>query len=855
MIFIVFILVFATISHTVSALSCPCESNPQHYCTVPITECCNIDQWNRLYYLDSNITANGDCITFLPSGHESVLDCKNNTIIGNGTGNGINITMENNVVKFCGITNFTHGISLEGDSAGTIIRNNKIYNNSDKGIYFRLKMGYSNTGNNIRNNIIINNKIGIRNPSGYHNTIYNNFFMNTINNAYDDYGPNFWNTTKCYIPSGNCPNYPVGSKNIIGSDWIGGNYWHNYTGQDLDGDGLGDTNLPWRSMENCRMNYDPCIWEGGDYLPLVDINSPKYSNINEPTDPSVYSSSATYNFNITWTDNIAVDKVILEFNQTDPISSTLKNYTDATKVEESFDYTPGNIKHTVTYSKTFTNLAIGTYNYRWYANDTRNNWNSTDLLSFTVVECQFTSDCGFCEKCSSNVCVNQTSSEDLKNQCDSGLCASGYCNGAGACYFNSSTTVCRASAGDCDIEEKCTGNSPLCPTNLFNASGTDCGTCAECDGLGSCIYDGTQHGDCGFCQQCTALFICGYQTDGIDIKNECPAVACDGNSCNGAGNCQDVTAESGYLCTEDCHDCVSGTCTHMTENNDGNCNAECNYCSVGNCVNRNQCDATECISGKYCDTGGGSCINPNDNSQPGKNVCEACVSGAQHSFGESWWQRWEALTKPYCCENDVDEYYVNNGVGAPGCCDNSAENCLDVNGICMTEYPTEKTCNDGIDNDCDGKIDASDPDCSSSLCSGPIFLTLNPNPVNYTINKTVTAISSGLNNCNGRNITVKDVPCDYWYGTKCSCSASNGGCPCAFPTPNPGGYYTYYACLDMNQNGKYETGEKDTETLNVLCKTSGQSCNANIICCKGYSCYNGFCKPSGGGGTGRVIDK
>jgi hypothetical protein len=61
--------------------------------------------------------------------------------------------------------------------------------------------------------------------------------------------------------------------NIIGGSYMGGNYWHDCTGKDLDGDGLGDTSLPYSSSGN--------ILRGGDYYPLTT----PYTN-NPPNKPS-----------------------------------------------------------------------------------------------------------------------------------------------------------------------------------------------------------------------------------------------------------------------------------------------------------------------------------------------------------------------------------------------------------------------------------------------------------------------------------------------------------------------------------------------------------------------------------------
>ena len=96
----------------------------------------------------------------------------------------------------------------------------------------------------------------------------------------------------------------------------------------------------------------------------VDIAAPTYSAIIEsPADPATYAPGGSYQFNVTWTDNLAVDTVILQFDGV--------NYTDLTNV--------GNV-----YTRIFTDLAAGTYNYRWFANDTAGNQNDTGTLTYTI---------------------------------------------------------------------------------------------------------------------------------------------------------------------------------------------------------------------------------------------------------------------------------------------------------------------------------------------------------------------------------------------------------------------------------------------------------------------------------------
>jgi len=100
------------------------------------------------------------------------------------------------------------------------------------------------------------------------------------------------------------------------------------------------------------------------YVTITDATTPQYSNLKtSPISPTAYSPGQAYQFNATWTDNAAVDKVIFEWNGA---NTTVTTYQGSE------------------YYITKNDLPAGTYNYRWYANDTSNNWGSTSLYVYTV---------------------------------------------------------------------------------------------------------------------------------------------------------------------------------------------------------------------------------------------------------------------------------------------------------------------------------------------------------------------------------------------------------------------------------------------------------------------------------------
>jgi parallel beta-helix repeat protein len=177
-----------------------------------------------------------------------------------------NNTIANNTVSN---TYVQDGIKLQ-DSDNNVITDNNVSNSLLKdGINLEGSSNNTISGNTVTSN----KKYGICLDFSSNNLIYNNYFNNT-HNAWDD-GNNIWNITKTL------------GTNIIGGPYLGGNYWSDYAGTDTDGDGLGDTLLPYNSSSN--------IANGGDYLPLVPVQKP---TVSITTDKFSYKTGDTITITI-----------------------------------------------------------------------------------------------------------------------------------------------------------------------------------------------------------------------------------------------------------------------------------------------------------------------------------------------------------------------------------------------------------------------------------------------------------------------------------------------------------------------------------------------------------------------------
>ena len=192
-----------------------------------------------------------------------------------------NDNCSNNVIEENVIYNIDDiGIDLDswenilnsGTNYNSIVNNN-INNCSPYGIY--LESGNYCVYNNISSNIISNSENGIYLTSD-NNIVYNNSFLGNTINAYDNGLNNQWDY------------------NFIG------NYWDNYSGVDVNDDGIGDTPHDVPPAGGSMDNYP--IWDDGDDLaPNIIINSPTMNDafgLNAPSFNIIINDASP--INTTW---------------------------------------------------------------------------------------------------------------------------------------------------------------------------------------------------------------------------------------------------------------------------------------------------------------------------------------------------------------------------------------------------------------------------------------------------------------------------------------------------------------------------------------------------------------------------
>ena len=257
----------------------------------------------------------------------------NNNIIGNYITNNSNIALysssNNNVTGNYITNNNGNGIYFVDSSKNTISGNNITNNNI--GIF--LYMGSSK--NTIYGNNITNNYNGIYLCEASNNIIYHNNFINNMYHVYDVIMEFIFGTR---------------SVNIWDDDYpSGGNYWSDYTGEDANGDGIGDT--PYVIYEKNQDNY-----------PLMEpVIIPEFPDTTPPTISVVSPENKTYTMN----------NVSLTFTVNKPTSW--------------IGYSPdGQANVTITGNTTLTGLSDGIHILVVYARDIAGNTGASEAIYFSI---------------------------------------------------------------------------------------------------------------------------------------------------------------------------------------------------------------------------------------------------------------------------------------------------------------------------------------------------------------------------------------------------------------------------------------------------------------------------------------
>ena len=201
--------------------------------------------------------------------------------------------------------NLTNTSIIVEDAMGNISNNSIL--NSQTGLQF-FNASYSRVfSNNLTN---VSSAISLFSSSN--NIVFNNFFNFTSTGAYDESGANIWNSS-----------YNCSELSIIGG-CLGGNFWANYSGYDIDGDRVGEQ--PY------------AIWNGPvyDYLPLT-YNTTITSCFEAKLPNKTYniSSNLTGNLSTGICIKVSAENVTIECNG----YKIHGNYSNTTGIYSSFSGT------------------------------------------------------------------------------------------------------------------------------------------------------------------------------------------------------------------------------------------------------------------------------------------------------------------------------------------------------------------------------------------------------------------------------------------------------------------------------------------------------------------------------------
>ena len=174
------------------------------------------DGVRMMFSRQNNFTENH----FESNGHAGIFFWQNNT--------------NNSITKNKFYSNGQHGVELKLWCNNNTIADNDIRHNERNGILI-----LESTSNMVTRNYVYSNARGVISYLSSDNKIYHNNIINS------------WEEQAADFNSAN-----------IWDNGCEGNYWSNYNGTDLDSDGIGDTYIPWETVDNYPL-MNP-YWLPGD---------------------------------------------------------------------------------------------------------------------------------------------------------------------------------------------------------------------------------------------------------------------------------------------------------------------------------------------------------------------------------------------------------------------------------------------------------------------------------------------------------------------------------------------------------------------------------------------------------------
>ncbi|MFH1455790.1 MAG: putative metal-binding motif-containing protein [archaeon] len=344
---------------------------------------------------------------------------------------------------------------------------------------------------------------------------------------------------------------------------------------------------------------------------------------------------------------------------------------------------------------------------------------------------------GTCEDNIDNDCDGDTDAEDSDclGACTPGVCNledNTWCDDLGNQVSDNYCHVCGAQDSDCQV--LCDEDDTYCESiteDPANSSG-----CVE-----------------NACDVASDMWCHNGGWDSTDYCDTCSLY--DYDDCSGYGECL-----AGYCDTESNSYCSFGEWVYAYyEQNCGGVDADYESCVEGSCdVGQNlYCDSNGWTTEDYC---------LNCGSKDYDCGTDVCSQNTCDTYAGEWCNNYKWISESYC------DYTVCGRTGDPYDQDHCAE-------TCEATEEQELTCNDGLDNDCDGYFDCTDPNCvdqEGCACTDEDTQQCGDSDIGICLYGVETCSNSGWGDCEGavyaetEYCNTLDDDCDGSTDEGCVCT-------------------------------------------------------------------------------------